>query len=237
MRVPISVLSEEQIGSMVEELAQRDTLCQIVLLRWWDYMRARRNREYRACLREAALVLPVCKSVAFAARSVRKVRPPRYLPFDFVVRLLGALEDKGRSVYLFGGTPADIRIAEQNVRQTFPGVRVVGRYAGYYGKNIEGDIITAIRKADPDLVFAGPGLRGGDRWISRHRSQLCPSIFLWSAEAFGVFSDSRKRTSRATFRRGFDFLPELARRPWRVLRFFPYLWFLVMLVVFKVFRL
>ena len=237
MRVAVDVLPEERIPDAVGELVAKGASAQISLIRWWDFMRARRDREYRACLRDADLVLPVSRSIATAARFLRAARPPRYMPFDFVIRVLGALEDRSRSVYLLGGTTRSLRTVEQNLRETFPGLRFVGRYTGNYGKPVEADIITAIRKANPDFVLIGPGIPAGDRWVSRHRSQLSPSIFLVAADVFDIFAERRPRGSRTAFRRGLDFLPDLARRPWRLLRFFVYLWFLLLLLVFRVFRL
>jgi len=236
MRVPVDALAENRLAPAVEELVAKPDPSQIVLLRWWDFMRARRNREYRACLRDADLVLPVSRSIVFASRFLRRVSPDRFMPFDFVIRVLGALEDRNRSVYILGGTPASLRTVEQNLRETFPGLRFVGRYTGNYAKHVEADIITAIRKSNPDFVLVGPGAPAGDRWVSRHRSQLSPSIFLYSAEVFDVFSERRRRGSRVAFRRGLDFIPWLFRRPWRLLRFPPYLWFLFTLLEFRVFR-
>ncbi len=237
MRVAVDALDEDQIGPTIDRLVEKPDVAQIVLIRWWDFMRARRDREYRACLRDADLVLPVSRSVSGAARFLRGRRPPRYMPFDFVIRTLGALEDRSRSIYLLGGTAQSLRTVEQNLRETFPGLRLVGRYTGNYGRQLEGDIITAIRKATPDFVLIGPGAPAGDRWVSRHRKQLSPSIFLHVPEVFDVFAERRRRGSRTAFRRGLDFVPDLVRRPWRALRFFVYLWFLFLLAVFRLFRL
>ena len=237
MRVAVDAMEADRIPSAVDSLVAKNDVAQIVLIRWWDFMRARRDREYRACLREADLVLPVSRTVAWAAKSLRGIRPERYMPFDFVIRLLGALEDRGRSIYLLGGTPQSLRTVEQNLRETFPGLKIVGRYTGGYGRQVEADIITAIRKSIPDFVLIGPGVPARDRWVSRHRSQLSPSIFLYSADVFDVFAERRQRGSRTAFRRGLDFVPELLRRPWRALRFFVYLWFLLVFGVFRIFRL
>jgi N-acetylglucosaminyldiphosphoundecaprenol N-acetyl-beta-D-mannosaminyltransferase len=235
MRVAVDALDEDGVASAVDRLAEKDDVAQVVLIRWWDFMRARRDKEYRACLRDADLVLPVSKSIVFAARLLRRKRPTRYMPFDLVIRVLGALEERGRTVYILGGSAPALRTVEQNLRETFPGLRFVGRYTGNYGRQVEADIITAIRKTSPDLVLIGSGTPSGDRWVSRHRSELSPSVFLYSSEVFDVFSERRSRGSRTAFRRGLDFLPELVRRPWRVARFLVYLWFLFTLGVFKLF--
>ena len=237
MRVPVDHLPEQKLPEAISALVARSGPAQLVLLRWWDFMRARREREYRACLKQADIVVPVSRSVAGATRLLRGVRPSRYMPFNFVIRVLGALEANGRSVYLLGGGTAALRTVEQNLRETFPGLRFVGRFTGYYSRRVEADIITAIRKADPDFVLLGPGTPAGDRWMSRHRDQLGNGIFLHTPEVFDVFSDRRSRGSDVAFRRGLDFLPEFFRKPWRILRLLLYVWFLILLLVFRVFRL
>lgn len=237
MRVPVDSLHEDHIAPAIEQLVACDGVAQIVLFRWWDFMRARRDRSYRQVFQTASLALPVSRSVALAAGWLRSVRPPRYMPFDFVIRALGALEQRSRSIYILGGTAASLRTVEQNVRETFPGLRLVGRYAGGYTRAMEPDIITAIRKAEPDIIFIGPGVPGGDRWVSQHRDELPSAICLACAEVFDIFSERRRRGSRDAFKRGLDFVPTLVRRPWRLLRFPFFLWFLFMLLIFRVFRL
>ena len=236
MRVGIDLLDEGQIAPAIEQLVAKDEPTQIVLARWWDFMRARRRRSYRECLSEADLVLPVSRSLVVAASALRGVRLPRYMPFDFVIRALGGLEARSRSLFVLGGSPKTIRVVEQNLRETFPGIRFVGRHTGRFRKQREADIITAIRKAHPDFVLIGPGVRSRDRWVFRHRGRLSPSIFLCSPEVFDIFADRRRRGSRTAFKRGLDFVPDLFRRPWRVLRFFAFVWFLVVLGLSRLFR-
>ena len=236
LNIPIHSVAEKDIAGIVDVLLAEQGVSQIMLLRWWDFMRARVDRELRRCARESTLSIPVSKSVVFGARFLRKQQPFRHLPFDFTIRLLGALEDKNRSVYILGGTSESLRTVEQNLRKTFPGLKFVGRYSGYYNKIVESDIITAIRKAGPDFVILGGGIAAGDKWVSRHRKELGSCITLYSPETFDIFAEKRKRTSRVAFRRGLDFLPGFMRHPWRILRLPVFLWYLVLLLVFKVFR-
>lgn len=237
LRIPLHSMADTDIPEVVNALLAENGVSQIILLRWWDLMRTRADRELRRCARDAALSLPVSKSVVAGARFLRHAHPPRHLPFDLVIRLLGALEDNQRSVYILGGTPLSLRVAEQNLRETFPGLRFVGRYTGYFNRAVESDIITAIRKASPDFILLGGGVAAGDKWISRHRDEIGSCIALCSPETFDIFAERRQRTSRAAFRRGLDFLPQFMRRPWRILRLPVFLWYLVLLLVFKVFRI
>ena len=237
LRIPLHSLANTDLPEVVDALLAEDGVSQIMLLRWWDFMRARADRELRRCTQDAALSIPVSKSVVAGARFLRHKRPTRHLPFDLAIRLLGALEDNHRSVYILGGTPLSLRTVGQNLRETFPGPRFVGRYTGYFNRIVESDIITAIRKAGPDFILLGGGIAAGDKWISRHRKEFGSCIALCSVETFDIIAERRQRTSRTAFQRGLDFLPALMRRPWRVLRLPVFLWYLILLLVFKVFRL
>ena len=49
-----------------------------------------------------------------------------------------------------------------------------------------------------------------------------------------IISGRRKKISRETFLKGREFLPDLARRPWRVLRGLVYLYFGLLLLVYRI---
>lgn len=232
--IPIDNVPEQDLPSVVESIASSKDIGQVVFLRLWDLIRARRSREFRACLEAAALVIPVSIGIVRGARFLKKPVPPRYMPFEFVVRALGALEPRNRSVYVIGGDQKTVTTVEHNVKRTFPGVRLVGRYSGLYPRSVEADILTGIKKAAPNLVFAGRGLRGKNLWIHRHRASFHGGMFLWSSEVFDQFADKARRPSRRSFQNGTDFWPSFFRRPWRVLRVPVYLWYCLVLVVHRI---
>lgn len=236
MRVPVDAVEDDRVTAVAQSRIGTEEPEQIILMRWWDFMRARRNQTYRGCVRDA-LSIPVSRSVVMAARFLTRTTPSRYMPFDLVVQLLTSMEERSQSIYILGGTGSAIRAAERNIRETFPGLRIVGRYSGFYPREMEPSIITAIRKASPDLLLVGPGVPGKDLWIRRHRAHLGVRLALFSGEVFDIFSERRQRTSRKAFRKGLDFVPELVRRPWRILRFFVYLWFLLFLLIFRIFSI
>jgi N-acetylglucosaminyldiphosphoundecaprenol N-acetyl-beta-D-mannosaminyltransferase len=203
---------------------------QIVLLSLWDLMRARRPGEFRTMIMGASLVLPISLSLAKGARFLHRDEPVRYTPFDFIVRLLSALERRGRSAYMLGSTRSVIQKAEANVKATFPGLRVVGRYAGRYPKPMESSIIEAVRKATPSLLLVGAGVPGRERWIPRNLARFNSGIYLWCSDLFEVLASRRRRASSALSRRGLEWIPYMVRKPWKAYRAFIYLWYCLLLL-------
>lgn len=231
--IPVDILSEEKIEDLVASFEDGQNH-QIVLLSLWDLLRARRNVEYRTMIEGASLVLPISLSIIRGARFLRREEPLRYMPFAFVVKLLGALERKGKSTYLLGSSRTRIQKAETNIKSTFPGLRVVGRYSGHYPKNVEASIIEAIRKATPSLLLVGRGVPGKERWIPRNLPRFNSGIYLWCSDLFEVFASSRGKPYPEFFKRGLEWIPYTARRPWKIYRLFAFLWFEILLLVARI---
>lgn len=231
--VPIDILPPEDIEEIVFGFEDGKNH-QIVLLSLWDLMRARRPGEFRTMVMGASLVLPISLSLAGGARFLRRDEPVRYTPFEFIVSMLSALERRGRSVYMLGSTRSVIQKAEANVKATFPGLRVVGRYAGRYPRQMELAIIEAVRKATPSLLLVGTGVPGRERWIPRNLSRFNSGIYLWCSDLFEVLASRRRRASRALSRRGLEWMPYVARRPWKAYRAFVYLWYCILLLIARV---
>ncbi len=227
--VSVDILDPERLDDVVK-LFEDGKNHQIVLLSLWDLMRARRSGEFRGMIAGASLVLPVSRSILRGARFLRKPEPLRYMPFDFIVSLLAALERRGRSIYLLGSSRTVIQKAEGNIKSTFPGLRVVGRFAGHYPKHLEPSIIEAVRKATPSLLLVGAGTPGRERWIPRNLSHFNSGLYLWCSDLFEVFAKRRGKPSRELFARGLEWMSYLARRPWQAYRVFIYLWYLILLV-------
>ena len=231
--VPVDILPAEGIDELVEQFSDGKNH-QIVLLSLWDLMRARRNGEFRTMISGASLVLPISLAITKGARFLHKTEPVRYMPFDFVVKLLSALERRGKSVYLLGSSRSSVQKAEGNIKSTFPGLRVVGRYAGRYPKQMEHTIVEAIKKATPSLLLVGRGVPGRERWIPRNLARFNSGLYLWCSDLFEVFAERRSKPSRDFFRKGLEWIPFFLLHPWKAYRFFIYIWFKILLVADRI---
>ncbi|TVQ27829.1 MAG: hypothetical protein EA383_01745 [Spirochaetaceae bacterium] len=232
--IPVDIFTEEAIPEAVDAMLASDTYHQIVFLRTWDLMRARRSPQFRQCVRESSLSVPVSRGIKRSAGFLRRRPLSRHMPFEFVIRMLSALEQRNRSVYILGGDKTHLHRVEEGIKLTFPGIRVVGRYTGYYPKEYELNITTAIKKSAPDLLLVGPGISGKDLWVFTHRKLFNPGICVWSTEVFDIFSDRKRKPTRQAFLRGTDRISVLLTHPWRMLRLPVYLWFGLVLLYHRI---
>lgn len=234
--VPVDVCEPENLEAAVLELLAKPGTKQIIFLSIWDLLKARRKNDFSECVKNADLILPVSKSIIKGARFLRKPVPVRYNPFNAVIQVLGILDSHYKSLYLLGSHKKTLLKAEKNVRDTFPGLRVVGRYVGYYSKQDEDDIVQAIFKSQPSLVLVSDGIKDKNCWAYKRRNRFSSSIFLYYKDCFGIFSDRIRRIKEKTFDKGHEIFVEVLHNPFKVFLLFPYFRYKIILMWYRLFR-
>jgi len=234
LNVPVDVLDPEALEALVEVMLNEGGPHQISLITFWDIVRAHVDSEYREVLHQSSLVLPITPGIVTSAGFLHKKKPYRYLPFSFIISLLGVLEKKGKSVYLFGSSKGNIQRAALNLRDSFPGLKLVGRYTGQYGKQQEGNILLAIKKASPALLLAGKGVAGGDKWIYKKKKLVNSSILLWGDDFFEISAGKKNRIPKRSFEKGSFVVLQVLRNPLRWVRFPVYIILGFMLLIYKI---
>jgi N-acetylglucosaminyldiphosphoundecaprenol N-acetyl-beta-D-mannosaminyltransferase len=237
LNVPVDCVDRDVTPSVIGRLLENGEHNQIVFLSLRGLLRARHDAEFMRCLREAALILPVSLSIVQGARFLKAGSPALINTFEHTIRILSVVETAKGSVYLLGARKAVLEVAEENLKGSFHGIRVVGRFYGYFPRSVEGDIVTAIKKSSPTMMLVGSGVPGKDKWINRHRRELNPGISLWGGSCFEIFAGREKQVSRSLHAAGLGVLSGIGRRPWRLAMIFPYLYYLVLLLGYKIFRL
>ncbi len=120
------------------------------------------------------------------------------------------------------------------LRDTFRNLKIIGRYVGYYPKNIEDDIVQAIFKAQPSLVLLSDGIKEKNCWSYRRRNRFSSSVFLYYRDALGSFSERVKRVKEKTFNNGHEIFVELMHNPFKIFLLVPYFWYKVVLLWYKI---
>lgn len=232
--VNVDICEPENLENEILELLARPGTKQIVLLSVWDLLRARFKGEFSECVKSASLVLPISKSIIKGAKFLKLNVPVRYNPFDVVIQILSVLESHYKTLYMLGSSFKTLKKAENNVKTTFPGLRIVGRCVGYYNKNIEDDVVQAIFKAQPSLVLVSDGIKEKNNWGWKRRNRFSSSIFLYYKDAFAIFAKKVKRVNQGVFERGHEIFFEVLKNPLKAFLIFPYMWYILLLIWKKI---
>ena len=178
--VPVDVLKVEELEKEFLSVLEKKGTKQIVFLTIWDLIKAsRKNSALCECLKTASIILPISKTILFGAK------------------ILSTLENYSKSLFLFGGRKKALLTAEKNVRTTFSGLQIVGRYIGYYPKSIEDDIVTGLYKSSPALVLVSDGIKEKNLWAYNRRNKFKDSVFLYYRDIIGIFSERVRRHQKS----------------------------------------
>ena len=234
LNVPVNVVPEESLEDVISDLLLDKGRHQIIFLSLRGLLKARGNNQFADTVRKASLVIPVSKRIIRGAKFLGKHIPVRYMPFDFSIKLLGILEKQNQSLYLAGSKPAELQITTKNLRDSFPGIGIVGRYAGFYKREVEENMVLAIKKASPSLLLVGNGVPGGSNWLSKNIKNFNPGIFLWCGNCFDIFSRKKKKISKKSWDSGSFAFWEFFRKPWKIVMIFPHLYFILLLLIHRI---
>ena len=243
LRVPLDIVPPEELPDIITRFIPHDGKTEqppatrnIVLLSLWDLLKARRNSEYREYVFSASLVLPISKSHVWGTKFLTGKQVYRYMPFNFVISLLGILEKNEYSLYLLGDSAKILKKAEKNIHSTFPRLKIVGRCEGKMRKEEEPAVIEAIRKTSPNLLLAGKKIRGEELWIARNTKRLNTGFRLWCSDLFEVFAEKKRHPSDAVFEMGLENIGICFKQPLKALRVFLYVYYLLLLLFNKIFK-
>jgi len=234
--VPIDEITLDNALQLIEIYSKSTERHQIVLLNTAGLLRARHDIEYARMLREASLILPISKGIVKGASFLKVANLTRYRPFEFLIRTLSLLEQLNKTVYLIGAKKEDVEQSERNLKASFPELRIVGRYSGYFNREQEKNIILVIKKSSSTLLIAGTGLPGKEKWILRHKKEFNPGIFLWADNCFEIFSGKEKQPSKLLFSLGLENITRVKKKPWLVFRVFSFFYYLLLLLIYKIFK-
>lgn len=234
--VPVDICQPENLENEIMEILAKPGTKQIIFLSIWDLLKARKRGDFADCVKSADLVLPISKSILRAAAFLKKPLPVRYNPFNAVIQILSVLDSHFKSIYLLGSSKKTLTKVEHNIKDTFPTLKVIGRYVGYFPKSCEADIIQAIFKSQPDLVLISDGIREKNCWAYRRRNQFSSSAFLYYKDAFGIFSERVRRVNEKTFDKGLEFFTEIAHNPFKIFYILRLFLFSLVVLWYKLFK-
>jgi N-acetylglucosaminyldiphosphoundecaprenol N-acetyl-beta-D-mannosaminyltransferase len=120
--------------------------------------------------------------------------------------------------------------AVDNLRKSFPELRIVGMHHGYYKANRAEDIATAIRKATPIFLFIGMGYPRQEQWVYEHTKPMTSTIAICVGNTLDLCAGEESRGPMWMRRMHIEGLYKVSRNPMRVFRIF---WiFLLVFVVY-----
>ena len=184
-------------------------------------MESQQDEALRRIHNDAGLVTPDGMPLVWLSRFHGLGYVERVYGPDLMLALCKHSLSKGYKHFFYGGGEGVHERLANNLRQRFPGLRVVGGYSPPFrplsGAEDE-QIVETINEADPDILWIGLSTPKQERWMAEHVGRLTAPVLVGVGAAFDFHSGLKKQAPPWMQRSGLEWLFRLATEPGRLWR-------------------
>ncbi len=215
LSIPVDHITQAAAVEAVGAMIARGEPRQLVTLNPEFVMLAQRHREFRQVLQQADLRLADGVGLIWAARWLRRPLPGRVTGVGLCEALASSAAQRGWRLFLLGAAPGVAAAAGAALERRYPGVQIVGCWAGSPQPTAAAEILALVNAAQPDILLVAYGAPAQDLWIATHRAAISAPVALGVGGTFDFLAGRVPRAPLWMQRAGLEWLFRLARQPWR----------------------
>lgn len=177
-----------------------------------------RMPDFRQTVNDGDLILPDGSGLILAGRVLSAPVVENINGTDFTPIVLREAQAKGWGVYLLGGTPDVVKTTNSRLKNSYPGLRIVGYRSGYFTLEEEEGIVDDINAAKPHILLVALGSPLQEMFIDRWSARLNVRVCFAVGGLFDFLSGSVKRAPGWMRKLGIEWLFRLLQDPgmkWR----------------------
>ncbi len=178
-------------------------------------MAARRDRAFGEVVNGADLVTADGAGLIAAGRILGQPFPERVTGVALAEELFRRSAGQSLRLFLLGATPGVAQDAAERLRLQYPGIVIVGTWAGQAGPEGDAEAIRRIRHSGAEVVLVAYGMLKQDWWLVRNLSESGAAVGLGIGGVLD-YKAGRVRLAPVWLRKlGLEWLYRLYREPWR----------------------
>ncbi|MCL5995364.1 MAG: WecB/TagA/CpsF family glycosyltransferase [Chloroflexi bacterium] len=190
-------------------------------------MATQHDPEFAMVLAHTALNVPDGVGVLWAARRAGHTLRERVAGVDLMRQLCGLASQYKWRTFFLGAREGVAERAAATLAFRYPGLTVVGTYAGSPRVADEQDVVARIRRVRPNLLFVAYGAPAQDKWLGRNLPLLAQQekpegsppglVGIGVGGSFDYVTGLQKRAPEWVQRIGMEWLHRLLQEPrrWR----------------------
>jgi exopolysaccharide biosynthesis WecB/TagA/CpsF family protein len=175
------------------------------------------DENFRRVFESADIIHADGQAAVFASRLLTGTPiPERSATTDFIHDAAKAAVEHGLRFFLFGATEEANEKAVRVLRETYPGLQIVGRRHGYFSLLDEDDICDEINLTQPDVIWVGLSLPLEYEFAVRNRGRLKAGWLVTCGGCFNYVTGDYTRAPRWMQAIGLEWLHRVWFEPKRL---------------------
>ena len=220
--VPLALTDYERTLDWIDEAVAARTPGYICVAAVHTVMASQEDPELRAAVRGASFTVPDGQPLVWALNLLGHGLSSRVYGPDLMWKACERAAHTGSRFYLYGGRNqgALVQLA-LNLRQAFPGLRIVGGYSPPFRPQTEEEearVAAEINRSGADVVWVGIGVPKQEKWMARMRPRLRAPVLIGVGAAFDFHAGLIPQAPGWMQRVGLEWAFRLSREPRRLWR-------------------
>lgn len=183
------------------------------------FMLAKDDKEIRDAIKDSQNdVVPDGIAIVKGANKYGfKVRE-RITGVDISMRLLELLNNKKKTLYLFGSKEEVLEKMKEVLKREYPCIKVLGMTNGYVEDKQK--IFDEIISLSPDVCLVALGIPNQEKLIAKNFGKIKKGIYMGVGGSLDVISGYKRRAPKLFIKLNLEWLYRIVREPSRLKRFF-----------------
>jgi N-acetylglucosaminyldiphosphoundecaprenol N-acetyl-beta-D-mannosaminyltransferase len=220
--VPLAITDYARTLDWIDAAVATRALAYICVAAVHTVMESREDPALRAAVLGAAFTVPDGQPLAWALRALGHDISARVYGPELMARACARAAGSDQRHYLYGGRDqsALFRLTQQ-LRERFPGLRVVGGHAPPFRELTASELDTLavdINAARPDVVWVGIGVPKQEKWMAAMRARLDAPVLIGVGAAFDFHAGLIPQAPPWMQRAGLEWAFRLIQEPSRLWR-------------------
>lgn len=220
--VRVALIDYGRTLDWIDTMAAEDEHGYVCVCNVHTVMASREDPDLRSALVRSSLNVPDGQPLVWALNALGHSLTDRVYGPELMARACSRAAASGLRFYLYGGRNqgALVQLA-LNLRQRYPGIRIVGGYSPPHRPLTEEEqaaVVTEINDATPDVVWVGIGVPKQEKWMAAVRPVLNAPVLIGVGAAFDFHAGLVPQAPPWLQRAGMEWAFRLAHEPRRLWR-------------------
>lgn len=165
-----------------------------------------------------SIIIPDGVGTVLAAKMVKNPVKEKIAGIEVMKAIIEKCEKEGKGIYLLGAEEEILKLCKENIKKTFPNIKIVGSHNGFFDLNNCNDIIEDIKKSNPWGLFIAMGCPRQENFIVNYIDELNCNFYMPVGGSFDVFAGKVNRAPKWMLSLGLEWLYRVLKEPWRIKR-------------------
>ena len=165
-----------------------------------------------------SLIVPDGIGTVIASKIVKAPVKEKIAGIEVMRNIIEIAIKEGKGIYLLGAKEEVLSSCINNLKKTYPSIKILGSHNGYFDLNNCDDIVDEIKEKSPWVIFVAMGCPRQEQFIEEHILELPCKIYMGVGGSFDVFAGNVKRAPKWMLSLGLEWLYRVMKEPWRIKR-------------------